>query len=346
MLAGRSAACRVAVPASPPFARLDGPAKIPYSRIQHMQKPIKPPALRPGDAVRVLSLASPIKEDCLQRGCEEIVRLGFVAKADRSTLFARDGFFAGSAEARRAALEEALADPGVRAIFCTRGGYGANYLLDGLRADPASPKILLGASDITSLQIYLWQQFGWVSFYGPMAAVNLNQGPGAPHGYIRASLSRALTETKTGWPVDLQAEPLVEGEAQGVLLGGCLTLVENTLGTPWELATEGAILLLEDRGMKPYQVDRALMHLKQAGKFRGVKGIILGEFPDCDAAPGDETVHDVARRVLAPLGLPMVWGAPVGHTARPALTVPLGVRAELCSAGRGVLRILEPACTP
>jgi muramoyltetrapeptide carboxypeptidase len=311
-----------------------------------MQKPIKPPALRPGDGVRVLSLASPIKEDCLQRGCEEITRLGFVAQADTPTLLAREGFFAGSTEARLGALEGALADPATRAIFCARGGYGANYLLDGLRADARSPKILLGASDMTSLQIYLWQQLGWITFYGPMAAVNLNEGPGAAHGYIRASLLRALTETKSGWPVDLQAEALVEGEAQGVLLGGCLTLIENTLGTPWELATEGAILLLEDRGMKPYQVDRALMHLKQAGKLRGVKGIILGEFPDCDAAAGDETVQDVARRVLGPLGLPIVWGAPVGHTARPALTLPLGVRAELSSGGRGVLRILEPACAP
>jgi muramoyltetrapeptide carboxypeptidase len=344
--ARKSASRRVAVPAFSPVERLDELAKIPYSRIHHMQKPIKPPALRPGDAIRVLSLSSPINEECLQRGCEEIARLGFVAKEDRPSLLARDGFFAGSTIARRTALEDALSDPETRAIFCSRGGYGANYLLDGLRADAGSPKILLGASDITSLQIYLWQKFGWVSFYGPMAAVNLNQGPGAAHGYIRASLLRALTETKSGWPIDLQGEAMVAGEAQGILLGGCLTLVEATLGTPWELGTEGAILLLEDRGMKPYQVDRALMHLKQAGKFKAVKGIVLGEFPDCAATAGDETVQDVARRVLAPLNLPIVWGAPVGHTARPALTLPLGVRAELSSADRGTLRILEPACAP
>jgi len=313
-----------------------------------MQKPIKPPALRSGDAVRVLSLASPVKEEFLQRGCEEIARLGFTPRAGLPSLLAREGYFAGSAEARRAALEEALADFGTRAIFCSRGGYGANYLLDGLRVDAASPKILLGASDITSLQIYLWQKFGWVVFYGPMVATSFNQGPGAPHGYVRGSLLRALTETRAGWPIDLQGESLVAdqcgGQCEGVLLGGCLTLIETMLGTPWELGTEGAILLLEDRGMKPYQVDRALMHLKQAGKFRGVKGMVLGEFPDCEAAPGDETVKDIARRILAPLGVPILWGAPVGHTVRPMLTLPLGVRAELSSADRGVLRILEPAC--
>jgi muramoyltetrapeptide carboxypeptidase len=311
-----------------------------------MQKPIKPPALRPGDAVRVLSLASPVKEEFLERGCEEITRLGFVPRADRSSLLAREGFFAGSTAIRRAALEEALADTQTRAIFCSRGGYGSTYLLGELSADGASAKIVLGSSDITSLQIYLWQKFRWIVFYGPMVAANFNQGPGAPHGYVRASLLHALTETKSGWPLDLQGESLIPGEGQGVLLGGCLTLVETTLGTPWELATDGAILLLEDRGMKPYQVDRALMHLKQAGKFQDVKGIILGEFPDCEAAPGDETVRDVARRIFAQLGVPIVWGAPVGHTARAALTLPLGVRAELSSAGRGVLRILEPACAP
>ena len=338
----------IAVPALPPLAWLDEPAKSPYSRIQHMPNPLKPPALRPGDAIRVLSLSSPINEECLQRGCEEIVRLGFVAREDRPSLLARDGFFAGTADARLAALEEALTDPETRAIVCSRGGYGANYLLDDLRIDAGRPKILLGASDVTSLQIYLWQKFGWVVFYGPMAAVNLNQGPGAAHGYIRASLLRALTETQTGWPIDLQGEALVAGhvnrQVQGILLGGCLTLIEATLGTPWELETEGAILLLEDRGMKPYQVDRSLMHLKQAGKLEAVKGIVLGEFPDCETASGDESVRDVAKRLLAPLGVPIVWGAPVGHTIRPGLTLPLGVRAELSSEGRGMLRILEPAC--
>ncbi len=290
-----------------------------------MQKPIKPPALRPGDGVRVLSLASPVKEESLERGCEEIVRLGFEPQADQPSLLAREGYFACSGEARRAALEEALADSGTRAIFCSRGGYGANYLLDGLRVNASSPKILVGASDITSLQIYLWQKFGWVVFYGPMVAANFNQGPGAPHGYVRASLLRALTEgRRAAGPSISRGEVLAPGECEGVLLGGCLTLIETTLGTPWELRTEGAILLLEDRGMKPYQVDRALMHLKQAGKFRGVKGIVLGEFPDCDAAPGDETVRDVARRILTPLGVPIVWGAAVGHAPAPCAHTTVG----------------------
>jgi muramoyltetrapeptide carboxypeptidase len=123
-----------------------------------------------------------------------------------------------------------------------------------------------------------------------------------------------------------------------------MTLVETTLGTPWELDTRDAILLLEDRGMKPWQVDRALMHLKQAGKFDGVRGFVLGDFPECEPPMnGSPSVRDVCARILGPLGVPIVFGAPVGHTMRPMLTVPLGVRARLQAGGEGALEILEPA---
>ncbi len=309
-----------------------------------MPRPIKPPALRPGDAIRVLSLASPAKPEPLRKGCDEIARLGYAAKADDATVLARESYFAGSAACRKAALERALDEPETRAIFCSRGGYGTNYLLDEPKVPDGRAKILVGSSDITSLQIFLWQKFGWVTFYGPMVASNFCHGAGASHGYDRESLLHALTETRDGWAVDLRGESLVAGEAEGVLLGGCLTLIETSLGTPWELDTRGAVLVIEDRGMKPYHVDRALMHLQQAGKFDGVAGIVLGDFPDCQAADGDETVRDVARRILEPLKVPLVWGAPIGHTERAALTVPLGVRASLNAIGGGRLNVLEPAC--
>jgi muramoyltetrapeptide carboxypeptidase len=128
------------------------------------------------------------------------------------------------------------------------------------------------------------------------------------------------------------------------VLGGCLTLVETAIGTQWDLQTDDAILVLEDRGMKPWQVDRALMHLKQAGKFANVRGIMLGDFPECQApVAGSATVREVCQRILAPLGVPTIFGAPIGHTLRPMLTLPLGVKARLSSKGAGVLEILEPA---
>ncbi len=327
------------------FLDVDASAEIPYSRLANMQASHKPHALRPGDGVRVLSLASPVQEDRLRKGCAEIERLGYTPKMEAPVARAGGSFFADSAANRLRALKSALEDPGTRAIFCSRGGYGSNYLIEGLDTVQAAPKIFLGSSDITSIQTFLWQKFGWVSFYGPMVASNFDQGAGAEHGYDQASLMSALTATKEGWTLDLQGERLIGGSARGILLGGCLTLLETTLGTPWEIDTNGAILVLEDRGMKPYQVDRALMHLKQAGKLRAVEGIVLGDFPDCEGPAGDETVRDVVRRILGDSRIPIVWGARIGHTSRPMLTIPLGVLAELSSEGKGTLRILEPACS-
>jgi muramoyltetrapeptide carboxypeptidase len=281
----------------------------------------------------------------LQRGIEEIARLGYTTKVDPQRVLARGDFFAGSAAERGAALREALTEAGTRGVFCSRGGYGSNYLLDGLSVALASPKMLVGYSDLTSLQIFLWQKFRWITLYGPMAAAGLDKGAGVADGYDAETLTRALTETKQGWTIPLAgSEAIMPGSADGVLLGGCLTLIETALGTPWELDTHGAILLLEDRGMKPWQVDRALMHLKQAGKLRGVSGVLLGEFPECAGPEGTETVLAVARRILGTMGFPVVWGAAVGHTPRPMLTLPLGVRARLKADENPRLEILEAAC--
>ena len=310
-----------------------------------MPQPLKPPALRSGDVIRILSLSSPVEEDRVKKGNDELAKLGYMAKMDPPGVLARHGFFAGTAEERVCALKSAIGEPTTRAIFCTRGGYGSNYLLDGLSLALASPKLFCGFSDITSLHVFLWQKFRWVTIHGPMVAAGLDRGAGAADGYDRASLVRALTESKQGWSLDLQGESLTPGAAEGTLLGGCLNLVEATLGTPWELDTSGSILILEDRAMKPWQVDRALMHLKQAGKLRGVAGIILGEFPERNPPAGTATVKEVAHRILGPLEIPIAWGVPVGHTPRPMLTLPLGVRARLSTEGPAKLEILEPACS-
>jgi muramoyltetrapeptide carboxypeptidase len=314
-----------------------------------MPHSLKPRALKSGDVVRLLSLASPIKEDLFRHGCEELRCLGFKPAFDESAVLARTRTFAGSADARFSQLKSALTEPATQALFCTRGGYGSTYLLDRLSRDfiPTSPKILLGCSDISSLQIYLWEKFGWVSFYGPMVATNFSRGAGKPHGYERVSLLNAFSGTAQNWAINLDGEALVSGEAEGVLLGGCLTLIETTLGTPWELKTEGAILVIEDRGMKPYAIDRSLTHLRQAGKFRGIAGVVLGDFPDCQAQDGDETVREVIERIFKPLGVPVAFGAPIGHTERAMLTLPLGVRARLTiNDAAQNLKILEPACEP
>ena len=305
---------------------------------------VKPPPLESGNAVRIVAPASPVDEEPLRRGCTELGRLGFQSKWDPRVL-ARQGYFAGSAEERLAKLLMALDENSSQAVFCARGGYGSGYLLEHLEPRRLkTPKALVGFSDITLLHLFLWRKKRWVTFYGPMVAAGLDKGPNATGGYDLQSFQQALMQANHGWKVDLRGETLFFGQAEGILLGGCLTLVEATLGTPWEIQTAGTILLLEDCGMKPYQVDRALIHLRQAGKFKGVRAVILGEYPQCDTPTGSPTVREVFERLLGPLKIPVVWGAPIGHTPRAMLTVPLGVRARLVAQGSGRLEILEAAC--
>ncbi|HKF50750.1 MAG TPA: LD-carboxypeptidase [Candidatus Acidoferrales bacterium] len=310
-----------------------------------MPSAVKPPPLEPGSAVRVIAPASPVEEDALRRGCAELERLGYKVKWDPRVL-ARQAYFAGSVEERLAKLLFALDEDSSHATFCARGGYGAGYLLE--RLEPRrlkSPKVFVGFSDITLLQLFFWRKKRWISFYGPMVAAGLDKGADVPGGYDLESFQQALTQASHGWKLDLHGETLCFGRAEGSIIGGCLTLVEATLGTPWEIQTSGSILLLEDCSMRPYQVDRALVHLRQAGKFEGVRAMVLGEFPECEPpVAGGPTVRNVFERIVEPLEIPVVWGAPVGHTPRAMLTIPLGVNARLVAQGSGRLEILEPAC--
>jgi muramoyltetrapeptide carboxypeptidase len=276
-------------------------------------------------------------------GLTELKRLGFQVVANQDTK--AEGYFAGSSLERVGGFQSAVNSDQVEGLIALRGGYGSNYLLDyKLEKSLASPKCLIGFSDITSLQIYLWQKCGWVTFYGPMVAAGLNSGPGVTKGYDENSFLQAVGKKEAGWKLRLRGEPMLTGKATGRVLGGCMTLLEATIGTPWELDTRDSILVLEDRAMKPYQVDRVLMHLKQCGKFEGVRGIVLGEFPESEpAVAGAPTVREVCARILRLLGVPLIFGAPVGHTTRPMLTIPLGIKARLDADGEGTLEFLEPA---
>jgi muramoyltetrapeptide carboxypeptidase len=302
----------------------------------------RPRALRQGSRFAVVAPASPGKSDRVAAGQKELERLGFSVILPEN--FPPDGYFASPANARYSEFLNALADPASDALIATRGGYGSVYLLEQGLPKSLPLKPLIGFSDITTLQIYLWRAHRWTGFYGPMLAAGLDHGPGVPGGYDEASFRNALTKTSGSWTIPLQGEILQPGSAEGIVLGGAMTLLEATLGTPWELDTDGAILILEDRAMKPYQIDRVLMHLKHAGKLSKIHGLILGDFPDCEPpVAGSPSVRDVCARILAPLGIPIVYGAPIGHTARSILTMPLGVPARLNAEGSGTLEILEPA---
>jgi muramoyltetrapeptide carboxypeptidase len=307
--------------------------------------PRKPKALASGSRFGVFAPASPAESVETIAGLAELKRHGFQVVANQDTK--PEGYFAGPTLDRTNSFLGTVNSDQVDGLVALRGGYGSNYLLDcELEKSLTIPKAIIGFSDITSLQIYLWQRCGWVAFYGPMVAAGLSSGAGARQGYDEASFLQAIGKCEAGWKLRLRGEGVLTGEAIGRVLGGCMTLMEATIGTPWELDTKDSILVLEDRAMKPYQVDRVLMHLKQAGKFEGVRGIVLGEFPDSDpSVPGAPTVREVCSRILRPLGVPIVFATPVGHTPRPMLTLPLGIKARLDAEGEGTLEFLEPAVT-
>jgi muramoyltetrapeptide carboxypeptidase len=308
--------------------------------------PVKPRALPPGSRLAIVAPASPAEDAKLAAGQTELGRLGFSSASQSASH--REAYFADSLSERRNNFVRGISAKDVSGLVGLRGGYGSTYLLDGELAKALKkPKAVIGFSDLTSLQIYLWQRCGWVTIYGPMAAAGFAAGAGEPGGYDEDSFLNAVRQTRSGWKVNLRGETLVPGDSPGRILGGCLTLLETSIGTPWELETRGSILVLEDRGMKPWQVDRALMHLQQAGKLKAVRGMVLGDFPECDPPVSDSpTVRDVCARILGELKVPIVFGAPIGHTQRPMLTLPLGVKARLRAQGEGVLEILEPAVVP
>jgi len=302
----------------------------------------KPRALKQGSRLGVFAPASPGNADRVRKGILELQVLGFEVQEFRAG--PADGFFASAADARYREFSRLANDASLAGMIALRGGYGLNYILQHLQpAELGTAKCLVGFSDLTSLQIFLWQRAGWVTFHGPMVAAGFDAGADVVDGYDRESFLNATQNSRAGWGIDLRGEAMIPGEAEGRILGGCMTLLEATMGTPWEIDTRDAILVLEDRAMKPYQVDRVLMHLKQAGKLEGVRGVVLGEFPDCEPPAGTATVRDVCARILGELNIPAVFGSPVGHTKRPMLTLPLGVRGRLSAKNGGRIEILEAA---
>ncbi|MGB7149967.1 MAG: LD-carboxypeptidase, partial [Terriglobales bacterium] len=252
-------------------------------------------------------------------------------------------YFAGSAARRAQELEDMFARDDIRAVICARGGYGSNYLLPSLdlKKIAAHPKIFVGYSDLTTLLTLFTDTVNMTTFHGPMVAKDFALADGLDPASWRDAVSGAA-EWKIG--IDSGAKPLATGEAQGILYGGCLSILVAALGTPNDIRTEGTILFLEDIAAKPFQIDRMLMQLKLAGKLNEVRGIIFGEMLDCRQSPTqDYTLEEVVLRVVGDLRIPVAFGLRSGHVSRANVTLPFGVRAHL-DVGREVsLTILESA---
>jgi muramoyltetrapeptide carboxypeptidase len=308
---------------------------------------VKPPALNSGDTVGIVAPASNLKRADLEAGCDGLRRAGY-RPFYLDSILDQDLYFAGSVQRRGRELEEMFARDEVRAIVCARGGYGANYLLEVLDMEKikAHPKIFVGYSDLTTLLTYFSDAAGLVTFHGPMVAKDWAHHDGVDLASWQAALAGTVTwETNLG--AGSGARGLVEGTAEGILYGGCLSILVASLGTPYEIRTDRTILFLEDVAAKPYQIDRMLMQLKLAGKLDGVRGIVFGEMRDClQTANQGYTLEEVVLRIIGNLGVPVAYGVRSGHVTAGNITLPIGVRAGLTVDGGQVeLKILETAVT-
>lgn len=314
------------------------PAKRSFSRLL-------PPALRSGDRVGIVAPASSFNRERFDAGCEALRKMGYKPVFDDS-IFDRDLYLAGSAERRVRELEQMFMRDDLKAVICVRGGYGSNYLLPMLdiKKIAAHPKIFVGYSDLTTMMNWFGDAAGLVTFHGPMVAADFNRPDG-----VHLESWHAAVERKGEWRLDFPAgspvKALTNGAAEGKLCGGCLSILVASLGTPWEIQTDGTILFIEDVSTKPYQIDRMLMHLKLAGKFAGVRGIIFGEMLDCAPPPGqDYTLQEIVMRIIGDLQIPVAYGLPSGHVSGQNITLPIGVKVRLNAGASGVsLEALQPA---
>ena len=293
-----------------------------------------PPAVHPRDRVAVIAPASAFDRASFEAG---VALIGARYRVEYGPgIFERHRYLAGDDARRLSELDSALADPDIRAVFCARGGYGATRLLARLAAagPPGPPKLLVGFSDITALHLWL-QSHGRISVHGPV----LTQLGRLPPG-TRERLFTLLEATSPA-PALSGTLTCVGGVAEGPLLGGNLSVVTRVLGTPFMPALDGAILLLEDQGERPYRLDRMWTHLQLAGVFGRVRGIVLGSFTGCEERDASYSSAEVLHELALATGLPCAAGFPIGHgdVNEP---VPLGVRVRLDADARS-LRFLEAA---
>ena len=311
------------------------------AKITRPAKIIRPAALRRGDKIGLIAPASSFNHERFLAGCDRLRQMGYEPVYSQD-IFDRDLYFAGSVERRTHAFQEFWRREDIAALICVRGGYGSNYLLEKLDYGmfAARPKILLGCSDITSLLTAIHDRTGLIGFHGPMVAKDIADGT-----FDEASWKNAL-EGATNWQIQTAGvEVLRTGKAVGRLYGGCLSMMVASLGTPFEIQTDDAILFIEDIGEKPFRIDRMLTQLRLAGKLEKVRGFVFGEMLDCAPPKGETyTLQQVIMRVLEPYNVPIVCGLKSGHVTSGNITLPIGAQAELVAEGADVsLRILEAA---
>jgi muramoyltetrapeptide carboxypeptidase len=314
----------------------------------------RPRPLPAGGTVGVAAPSSPFENRSeIDRGVRWWEERGYRVKLSPH-VEARDDYVAGDPVVRGRDLSELFADPEVDAIQMLRGGYGASQIVPHLDWDAieANPKALVGFSDVTALHVAIRQRTGLVGFYGP----GLTGVGSAKRGeFSRERLLRALADPEPLGEVPARPDdPYIgaynSGRATAPLVGGCLWLLRETLGTPWEVELDGCILFFEDVHCPPSYVDGILTQLRNAGKLDRLAGVVIGEMFECEAQREPDgwlrsrSMEDVFEEHLVPLGVPIVHNLPLGHGEH-LCTIPLGVTATVDADAR-TLTFDEPALDP
>ncbi len=308
-------------------------------------------SILPGATIGIASPASPASRySDILRGIAWWESHGYRVKLAEGALEKSD-YFAGSPERRAKDLMALFEDPEVDAIQCLRGGYGSAEIIPLLDFDriAKNPKAFIGFSDITALHCAILQFSGLATFYGP--SLTSVGDPGFPE-FTSSRLLSVLAGKTTGPiphnPEDPFLGKMAPGKASGRLVGGCLSDLIHTLGTAWEVNLEEAIFIFEEVGSSPHGIDRALLHLTQAGKLKNVRGVAIGDLSGCEfdegggsPFPRTKNLEEVLQARLGGLGVPVVYGFPFGHGSHFA-TLPLGVTARL-DGDEGSLEVTEAA---
>ena len=298
--------------------------------------------LRSGDRVALVAPASSFPHEEVAAGVAELTRLGLEPVYDQ-TILDKARFVAGSVETRVRQIMQAWQDDSIAALIAMRGGYGSAQLLPFLDPDILieGRKALIGYSDITAI-LALYGRLGLAAIHGPMIDRRISKGPSA---YDEDSFRKVMMSGEpAGDFTPAQLETLHPGTVTGTLVGGTLTQLMASMGTPWEFdPPHGSVLFLEDIGERPYRIHRMLTQAAQAGLFVHARAIVFGEFPGCDEPGGDPAIRDVLRDFTEEFRGPVLFNFPSGHTSGPTWTLPFGVQAEVVGGPAPVVRILEAA---
>ncbi len=305
-----------------------------------------PPALRPGDTIMLVAPAGPSDEAPVRQFAKQLETQGYHVVIP-ANLFRRNHYLAGSDDDRADELNAAIRDPKVNAIFPCRGGYGLMRILDRIdyEALRANPKVIIGFSDLTALHLAVAKKAHVITLHSPMPEASLARN-GAKVAYANELFWRTIRadgfakSPASAYVIPMpadgpKAKTLVPGKARGRLVGGNLTLINSTLGTPYAIEAAGKILFIEDTGEAPYRIDRYLTQLRLAGLLNSVAGVVVGQFSEADQAETDR----VLREFFSKLKVPVIINFPVGHTPYNA-TLPHGAVVEL-DADKATLRVEE-----